>query len=866
MTLRPLTATYRFQFTREFTFEDARKLVPYLRDLGISHLYASPIFHARAGSTHGYDVIDHDAFNPELGGEAGFHALVDDLHRAGMGVIVDIVPNHAGIGGMTNTRWLDVLEFGRRSRNARFFDIDWNAGPLVLPILEAPLDEVIAGGKLTLAADGKSGRFYLALGDQKLPLRPRTVARLLTDVAEALDRPEIADAAQAWSELKGQRAAAAGRTMRREAIGAVLDDPAVGEALERSLRGADVAAIAAEQHYKLMFWREGAAAINYRRFFDITDLAGLRVEEPAVFDAVHRLPIALVREGRLDGIRVDHIDGLADPAAYCARLRERVGPDISIHVEKILGLGEALRDWPIDGTTGYETLNLINGLFVDPAGYGAFTEHLARSGMDGTSEARTQGAKREVLERSFTAELNGLARLGADVSRRFGHPVRLGTMREIVRELIVAMPVYRTYIAEQAEPEDRAILERAAAEARGLLSRGAKRALLTLVGLLERGAEDKELATFIRRFQQLSGPAMAKGYEDTELYRYIGLSSVNEVGSHLERPSVSIEAFHAACLDVARRGWRSLTPLSTHDTKRGADTRARINVLSEMSGAWLAACDRWHDRHRDLRRRGNDPAEVPDRVDEDLVYQTLLGVWPVSRERIEGYLLKAMREAKRRTTWIDRNDSYERGVVQFASALVEEEAGADFRHELEAMLATVGPAGRRNGLSQTVLQLTVPGVPDIYRGSEFFEHVLVDPDNRRPVDWDARREGLRHGFQGALEDDAAGLSKQRIIARVLALRQEQSTLFERGRYEPLPTAGAPGVIAFARRHEERLVVVVAATRALSQGRGDVVVDLGAGERMRWRPVVNGADVRQEGRLLRIDQAALPAVMVGSRLP
>lgn len=863
MTVRPLTATYRVQFARDFTFEDARRLVPYFRDLGISHLYASPIFHARPGSTHGYDVIDHDAINPELGGEAGFRALVEALQAEGLGVIADIVPNHAGIGGLENARWRDVLEFGRKSRSARFFDIDWNAGPLVLPILDAPLETLIAENRIRLSADPERGRLDLALGEQRLPLRPQTVASIVAAAAERAGRADLGPVASAWAELEELRVTATGRRARRDALGAAMREPAVGTAIDAVLADADVASIAAAQHYRPMFWREGAGSINYRRFFDITDLAGLRVEEPAVFDAVHRLPLALIREGRLDGLRVDHVDGLADPAGYCARLRERVNGGITIHVEKILGEHEALRDWPVEGTTGYETLNLINGLFVDPAGYAAFADHLAACGCDGDSRERTEAAKREVLERSFSAELDVLARLGADLSRSHEHPVRLGTMREIVVALIAALPVYRTYIATEASAEDRRLLEEAAGKARSTLTRGAKRALSTLVSILEQGARDPQSEAFIRRFQQLSGPAMAKGYEDTELYRYIGLSSVNEVGSHLTRPSLSIEDFHAACAATATRGLRSLTPLSTHDTKRGADTRARINVLSEMAPAWLEACDRWHERHRGLRSRRNEPAEAPDRIDEDLVYQSLLGVWPVEADRIEAYLLKALREAKRRTTWIDQNEPYEQAVVAFARALVEGEQGAAFRRELEDMLQTVAPAGRRNGLAQTVLQMTIPGVPDIYRGSEFFEHVLVDPDNRRPVDWEARIAALDEGAAPALADDTAGLCKQRIIAAVLALRRDNPDLFLSGSYEPLPVAGAHDVIAFARRQGDRMVVVAAATRSLHPRRGDVVVDLGAAESLRWRPVAGAREVRQEGRLIRIEQSALPAVVLGT---
>lgn len=862
MNHRPLTATYRLQFSRDFTFEDARRLVPYLRDLGVSHLYASPIFQARPGSTHGYDVVDHDAINPELGGEPGFRRLVEALHEAGLGVIADIVPNHAGVGGVGNTRWQDVLELGRRSRNARFFDIDWNAGPLVLPILEAPLGDVVANGGIKVDLDREAGRFHLAYGENRLPLRPVSVARLLRSTAERLGKPELESLAAEWSELETTRAAASGRKAKRDRLLNFLTDPDLRESLDAEMAAADVEAVAGEQHYKLMFWREGAAEINYRRFFDITDLAGLRVEEPSVFEAVHRLPLALVREGWLDGLRVDHIDGLADPAAYCRKLRAEVGPDVTIHLEKILGVDEPLRDWPVDGTTGYETLNLINGLFVDPTGYRRLA--LARGSADPVDvEARIRAVKREILERSFSAELDVLARLGADLSRRAGHPVRLGTLREIVVGLISALPVYRTYVTDRASDEDRVLLQNAATLARAGLSRGERRALVTLVDLFLNGATDPEAAEFIRRFQQLSGPAMAKGYEDTELYRFIGLSSVNEVGSHLTHPTTSIDRFHAVCADTAARRLRSLTPLSTHDTKRGADTRARLNVLSEMADEWLDLSASWHARHRALRGPGQAGGDAPDRTDEDLVYQTLLGVWPVTADRIEAYLLKAMREAKRRTTWVDRNEPYEQAVVEFARRLVEDDAGAGFRADLDRLLERVAPAGRLNGLAQTVLQMTIPGVPDIYRGSEYFEHVLVDPDNRRPVDWDARVRSLDEGSGTSVAEDEIGTVKQRTIASLLALRRELGPLFSDGTYDALPVAGAQDVIAFARRLDGRAVVTVAATRALEPRVGDVVVDLGSADPYRWRSVAGPREVRNEGRLLRIDRLSLPAVLLGS---
>ncbi|WP_181706229.1 malto-oligosyltrehalose synthase [Chthonobacter rhizosphaerae] len=858
MTKIPLTGTYRVQFTREFTFADAERLVPYWKNLGVSHLYASPIFRARTGSQHGYDVVDHDAVNPELGGIEGLRRLSAALKGAGMGLIADIVPNHAGVGGTGNARWQDVLEFGRRSRNARFFDIDWGSGPLILPILDGTLEEVAEAGRFGLLPDRKSGRVYLTFEDHRLPLRPETIGRLIRDAAAATGRDDLAVIGDQWAELESIRAATSGRRARREALSEALADDTVLQAVRAAAEPSRMAQIAGSQHYLLMHWREGAERINYRRFFDVNELAGLRVEEPVVFDAVHRLPLALIREGILDGLRVDHIDGLADPAAYCRRLREAVGPDVTLHVEKILGEDEPLPDWPVEGTTGYETLNLVNGLFVDPVGYDLLARDAAANGIEGSVEERIRSAKAEILERSFSAELDVLSRLGADLCRHRGHPVRLRTMREILTGLIAALPVYRTYVTDTAGDRDRAYLQAAVEAARPDLRRGGKRALSFLVQVILEGARDEESRGFIRRFQQLSGPAMAKGYEDTELYRNVALASVNEVGSHLARPYLSPEVFHKTLQATAARGLTSLTPLSTHDTKRGADTRARLNVLSEIAETWLQLAHRWRARHADLRRPLPRGGMAPDAADESLVYQTLFGVWPVSADRVREYLTKALREAKRHTTWIDQNEAYEAATLDFATALVEGEAGAPFRRELQDLLATADEAGRRNSLAQTALQLTIPGVPDVYRGSEFYEYVLVDPDNRRPVDFEIRQAALE--TKGP-EDDPPGRAKQHLIATLLGVRRTYPDVFLKGDYAPLPVMGADDVIAFARRYDGESLVVVVPVRGAGPTAGTVVVDVGSLPQARWRPIVGAREIRAEGRLLRIGRSSLSAVVI-----
>ena len=776
MSARPdLIATYRLQFHRGFTFADAQALVPYLAGLGISHLYASPITMAVPGSTHGYDVTDPTRINPELGGEAGFESLARALASHGMGMLLDIVPNHMAASSH-NPFWMEMLEGGPQAPAARLFDVIWQRGRLVLPVLGQPLQATIAAGELSLRL-GEDGRILAAYADHIFPLRAETVADLT---------------------------AAAGLAHTRDL------DERQRAALESVLAEADLATVLEGQHWRLAWWRAGAHDLNYRRFFNITDLAGVRVEEPEAFDIVHRLPLDLLKRGLIHGLRIDHIDGLVDPAAYCERLRSAVGPDVPLFVEKILEPGEALRPWPIDGTTGYERLNDINGLFVDPNGYQQLEEALrARHILVGALPARLAAAKRQVLEGSLGAEVDllaALAREGLDEAMAAGDLTE-AAIRAAVIALLVHCPVYRSYATAQGhDDEDVAIWRtiRAAIDANEDPLTAAAAALL--LERVEHPARPSDIE-FLVRFQQLSGPAMAKGFEDTELYRVPILLGVNEVGGSLEHPARTAAALHDIAGQRARAGTRDLIPLATHDTKRGPATRARLAALSFAPKLWLRFTDAAMPQ-LDAFAQLADGIAMPDPLDRHLILQTLFSAWPISSERMEGFLTKALREAKRHTSWETPNEAYEQASLAFARTLVETPEACGFRDRLEELVASLAPASRLVGLAQLVLQHTLPGTPDLYQGTEFPDFSLVDPDNRRPIDWQARATALA----GTSGGEARDIDYFDLTCRLLALRRRSAAL-SRGDYQPLALAPSSwGWFGFERRHGAHAVCVIVPTR------------------------------------------------------
>jgi (1->4)-alpha-D-glucan 1-alpha-D-glucosylmutase len=708
-------STYRVQLSRAFGFTAARAVVPYLADLGVSHLYTSPVLRARSGSTHGYDVVDPTEVAPELGGEAGLRELVAALRAAGMGLVVDLVPNHMATS-IESPWWVETLRRGPEAEVARVFDIDWEAGGgrVRLPVLGGPLDQVADQVRVE---DG-----WVVYHEHRFPLAPGT------------DR-------------------------------------------------------LSQQHYQLVDWRRAAVDLNYRRFFTVNELIGVRQEDPEVYELTHATTLRLAAEGLVDGVRVDHIDGLADPAGYLRRLAAAVP---FVVVEKILEDGERLPDWPVAGTTGYEFLAVADGVLVDQAAAGAFAEgYRELTGDNPDPAAVALACKRERLERDFGAEVAGVARhLPGDQDAN----------RAAVVELAARLPVYRTYVTGSAPvaEADRRVIGEAAAAARPDLDPAGAAALDRLVAalLLERPAPEA-----VRRFQQLSGPAMAKGVEDTALYRDTRLVARNEVGGNLGRFGRPAAELHRANAEREARWPLSLLATSTHDTKRGEDVRARLAVLSECPDRWWPLADRWTGH----LAAGVDPADAL------LLWQTMAGAWPLERERCQAYMEKAIREAGLHTTWTDPDRAYERAVA----ALVER-AYADraFLSELEQLVAEITPAGRVKAAGLALLRLTSPGVPDTYQGTETEQLVLVDPDNRRPAP-----------FAG---DDSL---KFRVTRTALRLRRERADLFTG--YRPL--AAPEGLVAFT-RGGDRLAVVV--TRLTAGGGVTGPVELPPGP---WHDLLSGAD-------------------------
>jgi (1->4)-alpha-D-glucan 1-alpha-D-glucosylmutase len=763
----PPRATYRFQFHKDFTFADAEALVPYLDELGISHVYASPITMARSGSTHGYDVVDPTRINPELGGEEAFRSLVLALRARDMGVIIDIVPNHMGVAGGENAWWNDVLTHGEDSEYARYFDIDWRE-KLVLPILGDPLAKTVASGALKV--ERIDGRYVLeAYGDHRLPIRDEDQATAASD---------------------------------------------------------DIAALIDRQHYRLASWRVANDELNWRRFFTINDLAGLRAEDPVVFDATHALYFRLYGEGLIDGVRVDHVDGLTDPAGYCRQLRARldaierpadapVGP-AHIVIEKILADGESLAtDWGVDGTSGYDFMEQVTALLHAPGGAEPLGELWARiSGRSAEFAPEELRARQELLAWQFDAQHRrcveafvALARSTPDCDG-----VTMGMLNRAIERLLWVFPVYRTYGTGGAAPlADAGIREAVRQRVAAFVPPGedavVDRVLSWLAG---EGPGDVALAAdAVRQFQQLSAPIAAKAVEDTAFYRYGRLLSRNDVGFDAARMSLDIDAFHAAMIERARDWPSAMLATATHDHKRGEDVRARLAVLSEVPDLWRARVEHWLELAAPYAE-GVDPA------DTYMLLQTLFGAWPVDLKasdaeglsdyagRIVAWQEKALREAKLRSSWEAPDEAYETRCHELARVLLDPERSADFLVDMTSFVDRITPAAEQNGLAQVALRYTVPGVPDLYQGTEIADLSLVDPDNRRVVDYAGLREMLRVG-------DAP---KMRWIKHLLGLRREHPSLFSSGRYVPIAVTGerSEHVIAFRREHEGATLRCIIALR------------------------------------------------------
>lgn len=719
-----IRATYRFQFHEDFGFADAEALVPYLDGLGISHVYASPVTTAAAGSTHGYDVVDPTRINPELGGEEAFRGLAAALQAREMGLILDIVPNHMGVAGGGNGWWRDVQRHGQESRYARFFDIDWRR-KLVLPVLGTPLEQALADGALAVERDD-AGPSLVAYGEHRFPLRPED------DGTEATTDP------------------AAVRTVHDR------------------------------QHYRLAHWRVANDELNWRRFFTISDLAGLRQEDAAVFDETHALILRLWNEGLIAGVRVDHVDGLTDPAGYCRALRDRMGDDAGVWVEKILGPGEPLaNDWGIDGTSGYDFMEEVSALLHAPDGEApqrAFWAEL--SGRPAAFAPEELLARQEMLRWSFEGQLAACVEAFAELA---GGRFTAGMLRRAIERLLWVWPVYRTYGTGEAAPAgDAAVRETARERAARFTPPGEAEVVDAILGWLA-GEGPGEAAEAVRRFQQLSAPIAAKAVEDTAFYRHAPLLSRTDVGFDAARFSMPVAEWHGRMAGRAADWPRAMLTTATHDHKRGEDVRARLAVLSELAGEWRGFAEPW------LAEVG----EV-DRGEAYALLQTLVGAWPEDAagfgERVIGWQQKALREAKLRSSWEAPDEAYEAA----AAALARRWIGRG--EAIGGFVARIAAPALANTLAQVALRCLSPGIPDLYQGAELLDLSLVDPDNRRPVDYPRRTRLL------AEPDGSADAVKLALIRRLLDLRRRHPVLFAEGDYRPLAVTGARAahVVAFRR--------------------------------------------------------------------
>ena len=956
-------ATYRLQFNPGFTFADAQAIVGYLADLGVSDIYASPLFTARAGSSHGYDVCDYRTISRALGGEAGLSALSDALKARGMGLVLDMVPNHMGISS-DNPWWMDVLENGQSSAYASFFDIDWQpikaelAGKVLLPILGDQYGVVLERGELQLSYD--DGAFFLNYYETRLPLSPDTYLTVLTPALDELgaqlaeDDPDLHEYLSILTALRNLPARdeqdperLAERRREKEVIKRRI--AALYEGNEQVRRAIDGALeqlngtpgnprsfdrlhdLIDAQPYRPAFWRVAAEEINYRRFFDINDLAAVRVEQPEVFEEMHALVMRLLAEGRISGLRIDHPDGLWDPPAYFRQLQERYlqeleaagrrapggngaadggrlpgagGYPLYVVAEKILSEREPLpEDWAVAGTTGYDFLNAVNGLFVDRRAERAFNGIYRRFvSPENPSELPrfedlVHDCKQLIMESSLASELRSLIHRLERVNeknRRYRDFTLQGLTRALA-DVVAGMSIYRTYITgpDNVSERDRKYITAAVREARRRHPRTARSLFafiedtLLLRNLREFRPEDREnVVNFVMRFQQITGPIMAKSVEDTAFYIYNRLVSLNEVGGAPEHFGTTPAEFHRQNAGRARRWPHAMLATATHDTKRGEDTRARINVLSEIPKEWEAALARWEELNAPHKREV-DGALAPDRNDEYLLYQTILGAWPEAaggaeqdtswlpafRERIVGYMQKATKEAKVHTSWINPNEEYDAAVQAFVEALLDDDPANPFVRDAMPLARRLAFFGRINGLAQTLLKLTSPGVPDIYQGTELWDLSLVDPDNRRPVDWGRRvellaelkRRASRASGRAALarellESIADGRLKLFIIAQALDLRRRREPLFTHGGYLPLTAEGdrQDHLVAFARTLDDAAALVVAPRLVVGLTGGEERAPVGAvwgetrlllpdGERgRRYRDVLTGVTLTVEG--------------------
>ena len=791
------SSTYRLQLNSHFTFQDAVKVTAYLKALGISHVYCSPYLQAAPGSMHGYDVVDHQKVNDELGGEEGRREFSRRLEEMGMGQVLDIVPNHMAIGP-ENRYWWDVLENGPSSRYATWFDIDWQSpevklqNKVLIPVLGDQYGRVLAAGQIRIEVS--HNEFQVRYMEHAFPLSPRSLAILLTNAASNARDDTLGFLADSLSRLPAPDATDPALVQERHRDKSVIYNllqrlcdeksqicASISMAVEAMNSDPDALdEILNQQNYRLAYWRTADQELGYRRFFDVNTLVGLRMERPHVFEATHSRIIEWLQSGALDGVRIDHPDGLRDPQQYFARLRSRA-PSAWIIGEKILEPGEWLREnWPIQGTSGYDFLNVCNRLLVQGEGLHEFSQIYAEFTRETADfEAIAHDKKLTVEHEALGSDVNRLASLFVEIceSNRDQRDYTRAEIRRAIREVAACFSIYRTYVvAERNEitDEDNTEIEQAVAcakERRQDIDAGLYDFIADILTLRVRGARESE---FLLRFQQFTSPVMAKGVEDTAFYCFNRMIGLNEVGGAPGSEGLSLGEFHRYCLQMQTARPLTMTTLSTHDTKRGEDVRARLAALTEIPGKWKSALHRW-SRSNVVFKTNN----FPDRNTEYFLYQTLIGTWPISSERLLAYMEKATREAKQQTSWTQQNKEFEDALRVFIERILE---SRDFISDLESMVGRILVAGQVNGLAQTLIKYTAPGVPDTYQGSELWDLRLVDPDNRTPVDYELRQEMLNELKSGLTPEEImrraeSGLSKLWVVYSALAVRGDHPEWF-----------------------------------------------------------------------------------------
>ncbi len=931
------TATYRLQFNSSFRFSDATRLVDYLHGLGISHVYSSPIFQAVKGSTHGYDVTDPTKLNPELGTWNEFLEFCEALRAKGMGLVLDIVPNHLAIADDSNLWWQDVLEHGPSSEYADLFDISWQplygeARPhLILPILGDHYGTILERGELRLGYEG--GQFGIRYWERWLPIDPSTYPRILRHLLRSprqngIAHPEMRRTVESLIDgfqllpkstethpAQRRERMALSQSLRRYLATLISDNDEMRSAIDRILaefngqtghpRSFDrLSRLIGEQNYRLADWHVASDEINYRRFFYINDLAAIRVEQFSVFSVVHDLVLRLVRDGLVSGLRIDHVDGLHDPQGYLQALQGALSHWLSVAaandqhsdtvtqpavpwiiVEKILAPNESLQqDWSANGTTGYEFLSDVNALLIDPDGrHEIEASYRQFATVTEPYDDVVYRAKRFILDDQMLSELHSLARRLHRLAKASRHTAdfTLWILQEALREVIACFPVYRTYMHSEAHESDREWLRQAVTDAKRR-NKAMGRSVFafvtqTLIGELPRPLGPRleaERRTVVARFQQLSATVMAKGMEDTTFYRYYPLASLNEVGSEPDSPALGIEAFHHHNQMRLAEQPHALLTTATHDTKRSEDIRARLNVLSEIPARWSHALTRWAElngRHKTTV----DGRMAPTANEEYLLYQTLIGMWPSDTgirpddgmiDRVVAYMIKAMREAKLTTRWVRPDTDHESSVEQFIRTILNAQTNPIFLDGLSAFVDSIARPAFVNSLAQVLLKAMSPGLPDFYQGTELFDDSLVDPDNRRPIDFDARKqmcESLRGARQESgsvipdqlLADWQSGLAKMHVTMSALQLRHDHSALFQQGSYEPLHADGqyVQHVVAFSRMHGNdaaltavpRLITKLGPSAEFPTGEtfwGDGFFTMPSAHPRRWQNVLTGEEV------------------------